>query len=74
MKVTFHKAGPDAPSLYHFKVTSSRVTSGKLLEPGSDTIVVLLDDLKNPYRERELELIVRIVSALTDSTVTSYDY
>ncbi len=67
MKVEFHKAGPAAPS-YHFKVTTSRVTSGKLLESGIDTIVVLLDDVSNPYSERELELIV------TDSPVTSYDY
>ncbi|ANL71897.1 hypothetical protein AMC83_CH01914 [Rhizobium phaseoli] len=74
MKVTFHKAGPSAPSIYHFKVTASRVTPGRLLEPGTDTIVVLLDDARKPYSERELELIVRIISALSGSPVTSYDY
>ena len=73
MKVTFHKAGPAAPSIYHFKVTASRVTPSQPIEPGTDTIVVLLDDAKKPYSQHELELIVRIVTALGGSQATSHE-
>jgi len=73
VNVEFHKAGPDAPSQYHFKVTASRVTPSLPIQSDTDTIVVLLDDAKRPYSERELELITRIITAIGGSGVAPHD-
>ncbi|MGG7581732.1 hypothetical protein [Rhizobium sp. Nf11,1] len=73
MKVEFHKSGPDAPSRYHFKVTASRVMPSLPIQSDTDTIVVLLDDSKRPYSERELEIITRIITALSISGATPHD-
>lgn len=74
MKVEFHKTGPDAPSRFHFKVTASRVTPSLPIQPDTDTIVVLLDDAKRPYSERELEIITRIITAFSGSWVAPHDH
>jgi|GEM_PF-6464319 len=73
MKVEFHRAGPGAPSQYHFKVTASRVTPSMPIQSDTDTIVVLLDDTKRPYSERELEIITRIITAFSGSGVAPHD-